>query len=219
MTKRRDRNPITAALRRLTPSSRDDEMIAAIRAQVDVAVEAAEATRALASGELDGDAGVDRIRELEKAGDAHRGDLVRAMAEALITPIDREDLFRLSRSVDDVLDNLRDFAVACDLFDVRPEPEVAAMLVPLAEGLRDLGRAVDALLDHPDEALQASLRTKKGANAIRWSFHEGLAALFDGELTQATLKNRELLRRTDVAGLRLNEAADALADGALKRTV
>ena len=39
-----------------------------------------------------------------------------SLAGVLVTPVDREDLFRLSRSIDDVLDNLRDFVREWDLY-------------------------------------------------------------------------------------------------------
>jgi hypothetical protein len=41
--------------------------------------------------------------------------------------------------------------------------------------------------------------------------------LFEGEIDRITLKRRELLRRLDLVGLDLGYAADALADGRLKR--
>jgi uncharacterized protein len=90
------------------------------------------------------------VVDVEHRGDRARGGFVHALAP----PLDREDLFRVSRSVDDVLDNLRDFARELELFAVSDV---------------------------------------------------------------AMLKRRELLRRLDVVGLRLGEAADALADGAVKR--
>jgi hypothetical protein len=43
------------------------------------------------------------------------------------------------------------------------------------------------------------------------------ARLFEGEVTAETLKMRELVRRVEIVGTRLGEAADALADGAMKR--
>lgn len=42
--------------------------------------------------------------------------------------------------------------------------------------------------------------------------------LDEPEVTPQMLKRRELLRRLDVVGLRLGEAADALADGAVKHS-
>jgi uncharacterized protein len=45
------------------------------------------------------------------------------------------------------------------------------------------------------------------------------ALLAEGqEVTTEVLRRRELLRRVDVTGLRLAEAADALSDGAVKRS-
>jgi hypothetical protein len=44
-----------------------------------------------------------------------------------------------------------------------------------------------------------------------------LAKLYAGELSVETLKARDLLRRLDVVGLRLNEAADFLLDASVKR--
>jgi predicted nucleic acid-binding protein len=38
-----------------------------------------------------------------------------------------------------------------------------------------------------------------------------------GELRMGVLKEREALRRLDVVGLRLGEAADALSDAAMKQ--
>jgi hypothetical protein len=44
-----------------------------------------------------------------------------------------------------------------------------------------------------------------------------MARVLRGDIDANTMRERELLRRLDVVGLRLGEAADALADGALKR--
>ncbi len=61
------------------------------------------------------------------------------------------------------------------------------------------------------------LDANKASNAIRRRYQEGVAALLIGTVDATMLKRRELLRRLDVVGLRLGEAADALADGAVKR--
>jgi uncharacterized protein len=211
-------NRIVRAVRRAFVGPQRTELIDNIRAQVEVTIEGVELAGAFARGEVDAEEAARRIREMEKRGDGHRGELVQAMAHTLVTPIDREDLFRLSRSVDDVLDNIRDFIREATLFGISPVAEVHEALGPLADGMRELGRAVAYLQDRPREAMEATLRTKKGAHAIREAYQSGIAELFDRELTSDTLKNRELLRRLDITGLRLNEAADALADGALKRT-
>ena len=63
--------------------------------------------------------------------------------------------------------------------------------------------------DHPGR--------QESANEIRRLYDVELGKLFHGKVTMKIFKIRELLRRLDVVGLRLNEAADVLADAAVKR--
>jgi uncharacterized protein Yka (UPF0111/DUF47 family) len=135
----------------------------------------------------------------------------------MVTPIDREDLFRVSRSVDDVLDNLRDFAREVDLYDVADRRFAKPILKALIEGIEALAVAVEALAGSPYEITEATLSARKSAGLVRRLYQEALGTLFASEPDVETLKQYELLRRLDMVGLSLGEAADALADGAVKR--
>ena len=75
---------------------------------------------------------------------------------------------------------------------------------------------VAAVRDDPWGIRDATLRVKK--NEIRPRYQLAMAELLADPVTAQTLKVRESLRRLDVVGLRLGEAADALADGAMKRS-
>jgi uncharacterized protein Yka (UPF0111/DUF47 family) len=172
----------------------------------------------MTDGELSPSAARQRMNEVEHDGDGSRGDLVAELSAALTTPIDREDLYRLSRSVDDVLDNLRDFVRETDLYGVAPDPDGTPLLEAVAEGLRTLDSAVDLMLDRPHEVTDASLLAHKQAGRVRQLYQTTMARLLDGDITNATLKQRELFRRLDVVGLRLAECADALSDAMLKRS-
>lgn len=157
------------------------------------------------------------MREVEHQGDSSRSQLVAALARILATPIDAEDLFRLSRSIDDVLDNLRDFVREVDLYRVDDLDFALPIGQAVAEGIESL-RAALRQLDNPrGRTGEATVSTRKAASRVRRIYEQQLAELLNRELTNETLKRRELLRRLDVVGLRLGEAADALADGALKR--
>ena len=90
------------------------------------------------------------------------------------------------------------------------------LLDATASGVEDLHRAVRTIAKDPEETSQSALVSKKSANEIRRLYDVELGRLFAGELTMEVLKSRELLRRLDVVGLRLNEAADVLADAAVK---
>jgi uncharacterized protein Yka (UPF0111/DUF47 family) len=157
------------------------------------------------------------MRDVEHEGDEGRSRLVAELTRALTTPIDREDLFRLSRSVDDVLDNLRDFIRAAHLFGVSGPEHLLRLIEAIIEGVSQMRPAVLAMAHSPAAATEAALGAKKAGNQIRRYYDEEVARLLEGELTADMLRRRELLRRLDVVGLRLGEAADALADGAMKR--
>lgn len=158
-----------------------------------------------------------RMSAIEHDGDAARRRLVQALVQALVTPVDREDLYRLSRSVDDVLDNLRDFVREVDMYQVDDLAMFEPLLVAVKDGLAALGDAIAVMATEPARAVDLALKCRSHATEVRQNYQGALADLFAGELSMETLKRRESLRRLDVVALRLNESADALNDGILKR--
>lgn len=159
----------------------------------------------------------DEISDIEHHGDAARARLIEQLSRALVTPIDREDLFRLSRSVDDVLDNLRDFAREVDLYDVEDRHFAKAIVDALIEGIGELAVAVEALDGTPEQIATAALSVRKHAGLVHRLYQEQLGRLFERQVDGETLKRRELLHRLDMVGRSMGDAADALADGAVKR--
>lgn len=157
------------------------------------------------------------MRDIEHQGDRYRETLVGELAASIITPIDREDLFRTSRSIDDVLDNLRDVVRLCDLFEIRDASVMVPVLSTIVSAIETLGDAIAIIVAEPREIRPRASLVKKAGNQIRRSYDAALGELFRGELRMEVLKLREVLRRLDVVGLRVNEAADALADAAMKR--
>lgn len=189
-----------------------------LRGQLHAGRDAVAVALAAVRGELDPADARAQVDALETVGDEHRSALVATLATTFVLPIDREDLFRFSRTVDDVLDNLQDFCRELELYG----PDVASgrfvpLLAPVADGLEALGDAVDALEGGGEAVPDGYRRAKRAHNAVRAAYQHAIAELFDDEPTGTTLKQRELLRRLDVVSLRLGEAADALADGHLKR--
>jgi hypothetical protein len=94
-------------------------------------------------------AAIDRI---EKDGDRITHRTVELLHRTFITPLDREDIHRLSSAMDDILDLLQDCAQSIQLYDVRgPTPEARR----LAEICVECGVQVKegvSLLDNMDHA-------------------------------------------------------------------
>jgi uncharacterized protein Yka (UPF0111/DUF47 family) len=169
------------------------------------------------AGTIDSAAAREQMKKIEHKGDMRRAELVRELADVLVAPIDREDLFRLSRSIDDVLDNIRDFVRETDLYGMTATGSFSGVLEATATAITDLRAAVHTITRDPNRTGEAALAAKKSANEIRRRYDEEVALLFQGPLCMDLLKRRELLRRLDVVGLRLHEAADALSDAVIKR--
>ncbi len=197
---------------------RDRDLIHHLAGQLEATIEGVGLTRRVVSGELAPAAARERMGTIEHAGDEHRRELILELAGALAPPMDRGDLFRLSRSVDDVLDNLRDLVRELDLYEIGAEPLLIEPLTGVEDGVGALRAAVVAIAEEPDRASIHAIEARK--SDVRPRYQRAMAQLLvgDGPVTLATLRRREALRRVDVIGLRLGEAADALADGAVKRS-
>lgn len=166
------------------------------------------------------------MQVLHQRNDACRVEFMNLLNAALSAPIDREDLYRLARALDEVLSNLRDFLREARLFSVDDLTPCGPLFAPLGQGVAELGRGVDLLVDGPKEipaATQAAMRARQAAEDVRKAYEYAISDLlatpdpatpvFGNEL----MKQRELLRRLDVVGLRTAGAANALADGCVKR--
>ena len=196
----------------------DEAFVSHLTGQIDATLEGAHLALEAVNG-ADTSAARDRMGDIEHEGDDRRRELIEQLARSLTTPIDREDLFRLSRSIDDVLDNLRDFTRELDLFRPRRRDYLAPLLEAISDGTDALRTAITYLLERPADVARACKDAKRHGNELRRLYQHALADLYDSELTTDTLKCRDLLRRLDVVGLRLGEAADVLADGVMKRSL
>lgn len=187
---------------------------------LDATIVGARLARDVVSGIITREDARTRIIDIEHEGDALRSELLAELSRALVTPIDREDLFRISRLVDDVLDNLRDFLREWDLFEMTTEPTLVPLLEAVILALGSLREAVRSIVDQPSQIAVRAYASKRAGAQIRRLYELELASLYrGGEATITILKVRDLIRRLDVVGLRIGEAGDALADAAVKRSV
>ncbi len=158
-----------------------------------------------------------RMRAIEHRGDTERARLAGELSGSLVTPIDREDLYRLSRSIDDVLDSLRDFVRESHLYRVRDQRRFVPMLDQAIVGIEALEIAVGDLASRSSAVARNALEAKKAAGTLRRMYQYEIARIFSAEISSEAMKERELVRRLEIVGRAIGEAADAIADGAMKR--
>ena len=208
-------NRFTRLLRDLAGRT-DTVFVDLLTRQVDCAIDACETLGSVVDGDVEAAEALARVHAIEQQADEVRQALIDELAQVLTTPLDREDLFRFSRGVDDVVDNLRDFAGALELFAVADASPCRRLLSEVERGLQALRGAVDELRTGVGTVPVAARRAKRQSQ-VREAFLTSVAEVLSGEVTPDMLRLRELLRRLDVVGLRLAQAADVLSDAALKR--
>lgn len=183
--------------------------------QLNTAIEAADVVGQVCLGEVDAQAARKTMRRIEHEGDRLRTQLMTRTSSALTVPLEREDLIRSSRAIDDVLDILRDMVRELALWEVPTGRWSQGMLAPVVDSLRALRRAVTV----PDgqagqfQAQQARIAARK----VHLHYQQGSRRILVDPLTLDTVKQMEVLRRLLTIEARLMDAADAVLDGIVKR--
>ncbi len=158
----------------------------------------------------------------EKQADEARRILINELNKTFVTPFDREDIFGLSRAIDDVLDYAYSTVTEMEILKVKPTPFMARIAAILRDAAFELLQAVDRLQQHPGVASEHAQRAKALENRVEDVYREALADLFTGvEDTKHVikiLKQREIYRHMSNAADRGDEAANLIADIVVKMT-
>ena len=163
-----------------------------------------------------------RVQAIEKEADEVRRILIDELNRTFVTPIDREDLFALSRTIDDVLDYGYTTLDELVTFGVKPNVHLQRLVSILREAAEELHLAVTQLKDHPQVALDHATRAKSLENRAESVYRSAVADLFTAPKTVEDiveiLKMREIYRHLSNAADRGNEAANIIGDIVVKMT-
>jgi predicted phosphate transport protein (TIGR00153 family) len=161
------------------------------------------------------------LTKMEKEADEYRRILIYELNKTFITPFDREDLFALSRSVDDVIDYAYSTLQEVELLKVQPTVYMKNIANLLRDAANELLMAVDRLNDYPGVANEHAQRAKAIENKIEVIYREALAELFDGvddtQHVMKVFKYREVYRHLSNAADRGDEAANVIASIVMKK--
>ena len=160
----------------------------------------------------------DLVIALEKEADDVRMHLVAELNESFVTPIDREDIFRLSRAVDDLADYAKKIVKEMLIYKLPPNEDMRKMGEALLKAADELQRAVDNLDKDLRVASQHATNVKRLENHIDYLYHEALEKLFQTKDAVQILKVREIYRHLSMAADRCDDAADIVHDITMKMT-
>lgn len=158
----------------------------------------------------------------EKEADEVRRILIDELNRTFVTPFDREDIFALSRSIDDVLDYAHTTVNEMAVLDVEPTTYMQRIASLLKDAAYEIYLAMQRLPKHPSVAIDHAQRAKALENRVEAVYREAIADLFDSaddvEHIVEMLKKREVYRHLSNAADRGDEAANVISDIVVKKT-
>ncbi len=165
---------------------------------------------------------MEAVRQCEEDADEVRRILISELNRTFVTPMDREDIFALSRAIDDILDYAWTTVQEMELLHVTPTPYLQRMVSLLHEAAREVHLAMLRLKDHPEVASEHAQRAKALENRVEHVYREALADLFNGpagpKRVITILKLREVYRHLSNAADRGDAAANIITDIVVKMT-
>src|SRR4030067_3272887 len=157
-------------------------------------------------------------RNIEREADELRRILIEELDRTFITPLDREDIYGLSRAIDDVVDYANTTVDEMEIYEVKGDPHIKEMVNILRKAARELNDAVKILKDYPKIASEHAVKAKSYENTMAQAYHLALADLFKGTDTVYMLKMREIYRHLSNAADRGDEAANIISSIVTKHT-
>ena len=161
------------------------------------------------------------VTQLEKEADEVRRILIDELNKTFVTPIDREDIFALSLTIDDVLDYADTTVEEMHMLGVQPNAFMERMVSLLTDAAREIYMGVQRLEDHPNVANDHAVRAKALENRMETVYREAIADLFamprDIDHVVEMLKLREIYRHLSNAADRGDAAANVIGDIVVKK--
>jgi predicted phosphate transport protein (TIGR00153 family) len=162
----------------------------------------------------------ERVGQIETEADEVRRILIDELNQTFVTPFDREDIFALSLTIDDILDYADTTVDEMVLLKVSPNPFLERMVSLLSDAAMEIYRGVLRLEDHPNVANDHAVRAKALENRVESVYREALANLFtdpqDLDQVMGILKLREIYRHLSNAADRGDQAANVIGDIVVK---
>ena len=162
-----------------------------------------------------------KLTHIEKEADEVRRILIDELNRTFVTPIDREDIFALSLTIDDVLDYANTTIEEMEMLEIEPTPYMVRMISLLSEAATEIHRGVVRLENNPNVANDHAVRAKALENRTETVYREAIADLFhmprDVDHIVEMLKLREVYRHLSNAADRGDAAANVIGDIVVKK--
>jgi uncharacterized protein Yka (UPF0111/DUF47 family) len=147
----------------------------------------------------------------EREADSEHRHLESVLVKAFSTPIDRGDLYDISRQLDHMLDHVRDtIHEASALGVLPPQPNYARFAAPLRAAVRAVAACVSKFGDDPRSAEALIPEIREGTKRVRAIYYDCLHEIAHETDVNLALRRREVYHHLKDAGVMLDRTADVL---------
>jgi predicted phosphate transport protein (TIGR00153 family) len=161
----------------------------------------------------------ERMRAAEHAGDEATHAIMRELNETFVTPFDREDIYRLASSLDDVMDAMEAAVDLVVLYQIGDLPAEIADQVDVLERAAELTAAAMPRLRSMKDLSDYWIELNRLENQADQVYRRLLARLFCGEYDALTvLKLKEVVDQLEAAADAFEHVANTVETIAVKES-
>lgn len=160
----------------------------------------------------------EQIELCEKDADKVRRSLIDYVENSFITPLDRHDLFALSRIIDDITDKIKDLKDFLIFFQYRPTNKNTEILRLIDASIYALTCAMNEWShDRIEHFWDYLVRAKKNENQVKRLYWEGINDLETQKLSlKDVIIQREFSKDLNSLANKIGKAADRISDIKIK---
>jgi predicted phosphate transport protein (TIGR00153 family) len=159
-----------------------------------------------------------QVKKCETDADDLRLILIQELDKTFVTPLDREDIFNLSRAIDDVMDYANSTVLEMEIYEVPADGHVKEMVNILISAGREINQAIKHLEEKPKVAAVHAVKAKAYENTMEGAYRLALSHLFRGDDPVFMLKMREIYRHLSNAADQGDEAANIISSIVMKHS-
>jgi len=163
---------------------------------------------------------IDKLGKIEHKGDEFTHEIIRTLNKSFITPFDREDIYSLTTSLDDILDFIYASARSVEMYKIPViTPEIKKLGTLILNAASELYKAVPKLVSTRNIGLirEATIAINSIENEADIVFEYAVAELFSTEKDAVqVIKMKEVLSLLEMATDKAEDAAYTLESILLK---
>ena len=162
-----------------------------------------------------------QIEALEEKADSINGEVIMKLCKVFITPIDREDFYKLTCALEDCIDPLQGALIRVNVYHVtnnsEAATEIAARLVDMGEEMKKAFALLKSIDKNEAELMERANNLSKIESEVDDIYRRELSRLFSGDVEILdVVRWKDILETLEEASDHVEELANAIKEVTMK---